>query len=298
MPAQDGHLGLDALARVCSAFGVSHEDAVLLHHRSNAVYLLPHEQIVARLAPATSLRQERAATVTAVTRWLAAQPDPVALAPLPGDQPVVAVDAVGTFWPYRPTTPPPRLTDLATLLRRLHALPIPPFPVPRYRPLHRLREALDIDRAREHPILPGGDRAWLAERAQALVDVFSTTDFPLGNGLVHADVHGENAVRHGSGWVLIDWDQTCLGPRELDLLAGLPDHFHECEADQSAFLTAYGYDLVHWPEWRVLRDITELHSLASYIRLGPSKPAAAAELDRRVDSLRTGDRSIRWQAIS
>jgi MFS family permease len=98
--------------------------------------------------------------------------------------------------------------------------------------------ALDIDQARQHPVLPETDRAWLTERARALVDAFAATDFPLGTGLVHADAHGENLVRHNAGWVLIDWDQTCLGPRELDLLAGLPDHFQEPEADRAAFLAA------------------------------------------------------------
>ncbi|HET9141218.1 MAG TPA: hypothetical protein VFO68_17760, partial [Actinophytocola sp.] len=88
-----------------------------------------------------------------MTRWLATQPNPIALPPLPGDQPVVTDTAVATFWPCQQTTPPPTLADLAELLRRLHALPRPPFPVPRYRPLHRLFEALDTDRARQHPIL-------------------------------------------------------------------------------------------------------------------------------------------------
>jgi Ser/Thr protein kinase RdoA (MazF antagonist) len=294
----NGLPGLDALTQVCRAFGVNEKDAVLLHHRSNAVYLLPHEHVVARLAPATPLRQERANTVIAVTRWLTAQPDPVALAPLPGEQPVIAGGAVATLWPQHPTTPSPTLADLAELLRRLHALPAPPFPVPRYRPLHRLREALDIDQARQRPVLSTADQDWLAQRCGVLVDMFSATDFPLGTGLVHADAHSANLVRHNSGWVLIDWDQACLGPRELDLLTGLSDHFHEPEADRTAFLTAYGYNLTRWPQWRLLRDIAELHSLASYIRLGPSKPAAAAELEKRMQSLRSGDRSIRWQPIS
>jgi thiamine kinase-like enzyme len=170
--------------------------------------------------------------------------------------------------------------------------------VPRYRPLHRLCEALDIDQARQHPVLSTTDQAWLAERARVLIDIFSATHFPLGTGLVHADAHSENLVRHNSGWVLIDWDQTCLGPRELDLLAGLPNHFHEPEPNRTAFFTAYGYDLTQRPEWRLLRDIAELHSLSAYIRLAPTKPAAATELDKRVNSLRSGDRTVRWQAIS
>jgi Ser/Thr protein kinase RdoA (MazF antagonist) len=294
----EGLPGLDALAEVCAAAGLNDSDARLLHHRSNAVYLLPREQVVVRMAPATALRRERAAAVITVTRWLCAQPDLIALPPVSGDQPIITESAVATLWPYQPPTPRPDLANMAEPLRQLHALPSPPFSMPVYRPLHRLNEAVEIDLARQRPVLSAAERTWLSARAQTLIEAFASTNFPLGIGLVHADAHTENLVRHHDDWVLIDWDQTCLGPREIDLLAGLPDHFHEPEADRTAFLTAYGYDLTRWPSWPLLRDIAELHSLASYIRLAAVKPAARDELARRVGSLRSGDRSIHWRAVS
>jgi aminoglycoside phosphotransferase (APT) family kinase protein len=298
--SQDSGLpGLPALREVCRIFGADPVGAQLLHQRSNAVFLLPSDQLVVRLAPDTPLRRRRAQTCIDVTSWLESQPEPVALAPVPGEQPVIAAGAVATFWPQRPTTPPASLTDLAVLLRRLHTLPVPQFPVPRYQPLQRLFEALDLDYERPRPTLATNDRAWLLDRARTLVTTFTATTFPLGDGLVHADAHSENLVRdpsHGS-WLLIDWDGTCLGPRELDLLTGIPDHFHEPEADRRRFLAAYGYDILDWPGWTLLRDITELHALSAYIRLASSKSAAATELHHRVRSLRTGDRAARWHAI-
>ncbi|OXM59658.1 aminoglycoside phosphotransferase family protein [Amycolatopsis vastitatis] len=298
--SQDSELpGLPALRKVCRIFGTDPTDARLLHQRSNAVFLLPGDQMVVRLAPDTPLRRRRAQTCIDATRWLADQPEPVALAPASGEQPVVAAGAVATFWPHRPTTPPASLTDLAAPLRRLHALPVPPFPLPRYQPMQRLFEALTLDVERPYPAVAEGDRAWLLDRARALAATFAATVFPLGEGLVHTDAHTENLVRdpgHG-GWLLIDWDGTCLGPHELDLLTGIPDHFHEPEADRRRFLAAYGYDILDWPGWILLRDITELHALGAYIRLAPGKPAAAAELQHRIQSLRTGDRSVRWHAI-
>lgn len=290
--------GLPAVREACRIVGADPAGARLLHQRSNAVYLLPHDDLVVRLAPDTPVRRRRAQTCVAVTRWLATQPEPIALAPVPGEQPVVAAGAVATFWPYRPTTPAPSLDDLAVPLRHLHALPAPPFPVPRYQPLQRLFEAVDLEQHRPHPAVNADDRSWLLDRAHGLVHIFTTTAFPLGDGLVHADAHSENLVRDPDGhWLLIDWDNACLGPRELDLLTGIPDHFHEPEADRHRFLTAYGYDILGWPGWTLLRDITELHALGAYIRLAPSKPAAATELHHRIRSLRTGDRSARWHAI-
>lgn len=297
--ATDARLpGIDALNAACRIFGADPANARLMHDRSNAVYFLPREQVVTRLAPDTAVRRRRAQTSIEVTRWLAAQPDPIALPPLPGAQPVIAAGAVATFWPHCAIAPPPSLTDLAALLRRLHALPAPPFLIPRYQPLQRLHEALAVDQDRPQPTLNTDDRAWLLDRATTVVDTFAATEFPLGEGLIHGDAHNENLVRDHGEWLLIDWDGTCIGPHELDLLTGIPDHFHELEHDRTRFLTAYGYNILDWPGWTLLRDITELHALGAYIRLAPSKPAAATELYHRIRSLRTGDRSIRWNAIA
>lgn len=290
--------GPEQLQQVCDTYGADTTGARLLHARSNAVYLLPREQLVVRLAPATPLRQERADTVIAVTRWLAVQRDPTALAPAPGDQPITTDDAVATFWPYRPTEATASAKDLGALLKRFHQQPAPPFPVPPYRPLHRLREALLIDGGRPDPVLSSQDARWLADQANRLVEQFTGMDSPLGIGLVHADIHDENVVLDGGLWRLIDFDQACTGPRELDLVLGLPDHFQEPEARRAEFLSSYGHDLTAWQGWTGLRDITELHSLSAYLRLAPTSPAAALELNTRIRSLRTGDRTARWQAVS
>jgi aminoglycoside phosphotransferase (APT) family kinase protein len=294
----DDHLpGLDALREVCHLVGADPTGARLLHHRSNAVYLLPQEQLVVRLAPDTPLRRRRADTSIAITRWLATQHVPIALPPASAEQPVIAAGAVATFWPHQPTLPSPSLADLALPLRHLHALPTPPFAVPRYQPLHRLQEALQLDQDRLQRALTDDDRSWLSDHAFELINKFATTEFPLGEGLIHGDAHTENMVRDHDHWLLIDWDGTCIGPRELDLLIGIPDHFHEPACQRAQFLTAYGYDLLAWPQWTLLRDITELHALGAYIRLAPCKPAAANELHHRLQSLRTNDRTSRWHAI-
>ncbi|VFA95282.1 thiamine kinase [Nocardia farcinica] len=146
-------------------------------------------------------------------------------------------------------------------------------------------------------LLDPDDREWLRCRAADLVARFDATHFPLGRGLVHADAHTENVVRDGADWKLIDWDNACSGPRELDLAATLPDHFHTPAADRTEFVTAYGYDPLEWPDWTVLRDIVELGSLGSYIRLAPTRPPAAHELRRRLASLRTGDRGVVWKPV-
>lgn len=289
--------GRSELERACHAYGLDSSTAQPLHRRSNAVWRV--DDAVVRLAPDTPLRRTRAATSIAVTRWLASTAtEPIALNPLPGEQPVPTGSAVATFWPYRPSSTPSAAGDVANLVRLLHEQPAPPFEIPEYRPLRRLLAALEVDAARTHPVLNSQDRDWLDSRARDLIAAFETTRFPLGHGLVHADAHQENVVLDNGRWVLIDWDNACYGPRELDLVGTLPDHFHTPHADRAAFVRAYGYDLLEWPDWTLLRDITEYHSLGSYIRIAADTPRAAHELRRRVESLRTGNRDVVWQTVS
>ncbi|MFD4401182.1 phosphotransferase family protein [Nocardia sp. NPDC058499] len=297
MAVDDALPGRAELEKACRAFGVYSSKAEPLHQRSNAVWRVG--DVVVRLAPDTPLRRTRAVTSIAVTRWLSSTTgEPITLNPLPGEQPVLTGSAVATIWPYQPPAAQPTSYDVAKLVRLLHKQPAPPFRIPVYRPLQRLREALQVDAARTRPVLSEQDRSWLRSRSDELTDQFDTTQFPLGHGLVHADAHEENIVLDNGRWVLIDWDNVCYGPRELDLVGTLPDHFHAPRADRAAFVQGYGYDLLEWPGWRLLRDITEYHSLGAYIRLAAATPRAAQELGRRVESLRTGDRGIVWHTIS
>ncbi|MEV6071276.1 aminoglycoside phosphotransferase family protein [Nocardia sp. NPDC052001] len=290
--------GATELREVCAVLGVDDSGAQLLHQRSNAVYLLPEDALIVRLAPNTDLRRRRAATSIAVTRWLGTTGTDIALAPTPTTQPIITDTAVATIWPYCPSPAQPGPDVLGELVRRLHGVPVPPFAMPRYRPLARLLEALEIDSARHVPALDLAERAWLLERTESVIAEFTETRFPLGHGLIHADVHEENVVRQGGQWKLIDWDGCCVGPRELDLVMMIPDHFHQSRAARGQFAQAYGRDLLDWAQWPVLQALIELHSLGSYIRRAPSTPAAAAELRLRMHSLETGDRSVVWHAVS
>jgi aminoglycoside phosphotransferase (APT) family kinase protein len=153
--------------------------------------------------------------------------------------------------------------------------------------------------AREHRALCPHDHAWLTDHADQLHRAYAQLRPPLVPGLIHGDAHIGNLLHHPrtDRWVLIDFDHTAHGPRELDLLSAAEDHFHAPAVDRRDFTRGYGHDLLGWPDWHVLRDISELHSVASYIRRAPTSPAAAAQLSHRVHSLRTGDRTERWSSV-
>jgi Ser/Thr protein kinase RdoA (MazF antagonist) len=292
--------GRDELHAVCDVAGLDDRHAVLLHALSNAVYHLPRGGLVLRLAADTAPQVERARKVVAVSRWVAEHGGP-ALAPTDLSQPVLAASTVATVWPYLPpSTPDP--VALGAALRELHAITAPAPPVPAYRPLTRLLEALNLDTARDTPALSTEQHAWLTDHADQLRAAYSVVAAAsaLDAGLIHGDAHTSNLLRDPATrrWVLIDFDHAAHGPRELDLLYAAPDHFHQPAADRDAFTRGYGHDLLRWPGWTTLRDISEAHSLASYIRRAPTTPPAAAELACRLHSLRTACSTTSWTSIN
>ncbi len=293
--ALPGHHQLDA---VCGLLGLSSSGARMLVSRSNAVFHLPAADVVVRLSSATPAQEARATLVVSVTRWIADHGGP-ALAPTSHPQPVQEAGTVATLWPYLPSPTIPRARDLATAVRELHYLDAQPPPLPAHEPLARLHEALDLDTTRDQPTLPTDTRQWLLARAARLQHTYDTTTTPLGRGLIHADVQPDNLLQDRDGrWLLIDWDRASHGPRELDLAFAVPDHFHEPDLDRAEFSAAYGHDIIAWTGWTLIRDLTELHSLAGYIRRATTNPTARDELHRRVDSLLTNDRSVVWHSVS
>jgi hypothetical protein len=117
-------------------------------------------------------------------------------------------------------------------------------------------------------------RDLLTNHAHRLRATYRGLTSHLGTGLIHGNAHTAN------------------------LLHAAPDHFHTPATHRHAFTRAYGHNLLCWPGWNTLRDISEAHSLASYIRRAPTTHAAATELARRLHSLCTADPSIRWRTVS
>jgi aminoglycoside phosphotransferase (APT) family kinase protein len=159
--------------------------------------------------------------------------------------------------------------------------------------------ALTLDTARDQPVLPASTREWLITQAARLQHAYDTISTPLGHGLIHADVQPDNLLHDRSGrWLLIDWDRASHGPRELDLAFAVTSHFHDPDTERAEFSATYGYDITTWTGWTLIRDLTELHCIASYIRRAATKTAVRDELHRRVTSLVTNDRSVVWRSVS
>jgi hypothetical protein len=271
-------------AKLC---GLDAQGVRLMRLFATAVYHLPAADAVARVAALTSDSVLASLdTSVKVTRWLAGTGFP-AVEPLPVEQPVSTDDCVVTFWHYLPQDgPSPGVADLGRLLRALHALPLPPVPLPAYRPLTSVRQAIETSRA-----IGGDDRAWLAGRCTRLLDAYGQLRFPLPAGMIHGDAWRGNLLRgRGGGAVLADWDAVSVGPREIDLTPTLQaPRFGLPAPEADAFAAAYGFDLRSWDGYPVLRDMRELSTTTALLRNGHADAGARRELQVRLRSMRTGD---------
>ncbi|GAB3113467.1 aminoglycoside phosphotransferase family protein [Streptomyces calidiresistens] len=279
-----------AARRACLAAGLPHRSLTRLHEHATTVFLLPEAATVVRVGGADQGQAlERA---IALTRWLCARGFP-ATEPADVPQPFSTGTHTVTFWKHypQPDGPPPDAGHLGAMLRALHALPLPPVPLPEFRPLASLEQRVAAGTS-----LSAHHRAWLTDRIEELLVSYEQLDSPLGPGLLHGDAYPGNTLWDGSSARLGDWDEAAFGPRELDLANTYQGvRFGRTEQELERFGAGYGRDIRDWPGLPVLCRIRDLHTLGSYIRRADAgDEAASAELVRRLDSLRSCSDTEVW----
>lgn len=290
-----------ALAReACARVGLRCDDLQPMRLHSSGVFRLPRQHVVVRVSGGADAAG-RAGRAVAVTRWLAGLGYPTVVPVAELTQPVVLTDSDGaasavTFWHEIDIEPGPVSPgDLGILLRRLHDLSRPSLELPMFRPLDRLVEV-----TQSSPSLGESDRRWLTGRVAELQLALATATFGLGpSGLVHGDGQLGNVIRAAGGSVVLaDWDGVAIAPREWDLVPmALEERFGGSPELVGELVTAYDADPIRAEGWAVLCDIYELRSVAAHIRRAPVSVPHAVEAARRIASLRSGDRGVRWYPV-
>lgn len=291
-----------AVRQACEVSGLDPAGARLIHHYSNAIYVLPAEDVVARVTYGRD-SAERVARSLAVTRWLAGQGF-AATEPYAGTGPVAAAGAVVSFWTYypQPAAPAPMTSaHLAVLLLGLHQAGAPPFPLPAWVPLESLEATVD-DRVLS-AALTGDEREWIVARIGEMRGEIEGLDWPLGSGLIHGDAWAGNLLSCPAalpaGVLLGDWDWVSTGPREVDLIPTwhAAVRYGKSPSWVADFVTQYGYDLAGWEGYRVMLAMRDLLQLSGPIRRAPASESHRQALRQRLDGLRSGDTASAWKAL-
>ncbi len=280
-----------ALHQIAEHLGVAADDAQLLRLTNNAVFALPDAGLVIRITRSYELHG-RVHKVVRLATWFAEVDAPtIRLAPSIV-QPIRIGSLLATAWQYIPPTPsPPTVAELGDVLRGFHDLGTPPFALPVWDPvadaLNRLSDAEGLrDTDRDH-LLTWCHRlvpriAALNERAQA--------------GLVHGDAHVGNLLRELTGRVVLcDFDPTCVGPWQVDLVAvAVGEARFGRVGAHAALANAYGYDVTTDPDWLLLREAREMKMVVAAVPLLASAPGVAEEFNVRLQSVLRHDDRARW----
>lgn len=265
-------------------------DAALLSLGENAVFALGDHGPVVRVGRSAELL-ERAERELGVARWLAAEGVPAVRAVEP-----VATLADGhpvTYWQRLPeAVRPAGPDDLAALLKLVHALPEPPFALPRRELLGGVERWLRL----AGDAVSASDAEYLRGRRDAFAAAATALEPHLPRGPIHGDALARNIHVGPDGPVLVDLETFSSDLREHDLVVmALSRDRYGLSADAyDTFVSVYGWDVRDWEGCAVLRGSRETASCAWVSQHAPGNPAARKEFRRRIASLRDKDATVRW----
>ncbi|MCL6673017.1 MULTISPECIES: phosphotransferase enzyme family protein [Streptomyces] len=234
---------------------------------------------------------DRARRELDIALWLAEAGVPAVRAARP--EPLLVEGHPVTVWQRMPdAVRPAEPRDLAELLRVVHALPAPAFPLPPRELLGGVERWLRLAGDAIDP----ADAAYLRERRDGFAAAAAALTPRLAPGPIHGDALPRNVHVGPDGPVLVDLETFSSDFREHDLvvMALSRDRYGLAAGAYDAFTEAYGWDVREWEGCPVLRGARETASCAWVAQHAPSNPKALAEFGRRVASLRDGDESVRW----
>ncbi|MFI1951317.1 phosphotransferase family protein [Streptomyces xinghaiensis] len=285
----------EVLRRACAVAGLDAVHARVLRGHTNAVVLLAGEPVVVKIARRGSPRTDALRTVRFV-RWLMEQDFPTApLHPIASEQPVVVDGHAVTFWTYLPQPPHPvRAEQLAAPLYALHNLGTPPVGLSERDNVTAIKSSIARITDLPAPLIDA-----LSARVDRLAEELAGMRFPYPKTAIQGDPQHRNALHHGEGAVLCDWDTVAWGHREWDLVT-IEIHcrrFGYGDEHYRDFANVYGYDVTGWDGYPTLRDLRELRMITTNARKIAHAPASRPEVIRRIEGLIAGDTSLPWNIL-
>ncbi|MCU1685757.1 MAG: Aminoglycoside phosphotransferase [Amycolatopsis sp.] len=279
----------------CGTAGISCDGATLIRLGENAIFRLPGDRIVVRIARTLSYWDD-AKNEVEVARWLADQKISAAEVHEVA-QPIAADGHPVTFWQFIDGREGDR-TDtgtLGTVLRTLHKLPRPDsFELPNENILGRVQSRVEVA-----PV-PSQDKDFLLARLEELRGELSALKFPLEPAPTHGDAHTGNLMICANQPVLIDFERFAWGQPEWDLAVSATSYQTAgwlTEREYNTFTEAYGYDVMSWHEgFETLRSVHELKMTTWLMQNVNESADAATEYQVRMKTIR-GDRSQSWRAF-
>lgn len=280
------------LSDVCRMAGLDATGAELVRLGSNAVFRLRSAPLIVRIGRTADLIS--AEREIAVAEWLAAQGVP-AVRPARVRQPLVTAGRVSTIWDSAGDNEEYGTTEeLASILRQLHGLgTLPATQLPGLDPL--VNASTRIGSLRD---MADDDLTYLYAECERQQEEYRQLCPDLPIGVIHGDANVGNVLRDRAGAAMLaDLDGFVTGPREWDLV--LTAMYFErfgwhTKTEYRAFVDNYGYDVMGWPGYPVMRAVRELLMVVWLAQSAPGDTERTAEVTKRLRALRSGASRSDW----
>jgi thiamine kinase-like enzyme len=215
--------------------------------------------------------------------------------PLDLGQPIVVRNKPVTFWRLiKDSGKPAGLANLARTLRKLHHLSVPArLDLPIWDMFGRVGARIDAVTD-----IPADVTCFLRQRLSQLIIEYNKLTYDLTPCAIHGDAHDENLMVTPSGdTVMIDLERFAFGPPEADLTVTATEYlvgWHSA-AEYHEFSRIYGFDVMSWPGFDVMRRINELKMTSWLMQNVAEDDAIAVEFQNRLTSLHDDDAPRRWE---
>lgn len=276
--------------RACADAGIAADNVVAIKVAENAIFRVPEQRLVVRIARAG--QTDAARRELEIAAWLQSH-NVAAVQPLGSRSDFAVIDSRPvTLWRELPPHRNGTEREIGGALRKLHALPMPAF-LSNVEPFVRLEQRIDGASS-----LVESDRQWLRERVSELRAAWK--ELPSGKpwSPIHGDAWEGNVVTTDAGvTTFLDLERASVGPPEWDLVSTAIKHssFGWISADRYAdFCCAYGDDVATWAGFTLLRDIRELRMTSMAAQAAGTNPKHASQAQHRVDCLRDRAGSRPW----
>lgn len=284
------------LATACDAADLDSSNARLIRLGENALFHLPAESVVVRIARTMDYWDD-ALNEVSVSRWLEGLQFPSARV-CKVAQPVNVSGHPVTFWQYIDGRSGDRedIARLAALLGRLHKLPRPTtFNLPDEDVLGRVRQRI------EGASVSSADKDFLLHRFEELEVEVSRLKYPLPAAPTHGDAHVQNLIIHDGQAVIIDFERFAWGHPEWDLAMTATEYLTAgwwTETEYSSFAEAYGYDVISWADgFPVLRAVHEIKMTTWLMQNVNESPEIAHEYANRMRTIRCERDAVPWRPL-
>ncbi|MEV6070056.1 aminoglycoside phosphotransferase family protein [Nocardia sp. NPDC052001] len=273
------------MTEACLKVGIESRDSSLIRLGENAIYRLNKERAVVRIGRSLESSQKE----LSVAQWLMDNSFP-GTEPLEKAPDIEIIDGLPvSFWKLiEESGSPVTSNDLGYVLKSFHELPEPSEPflpeftiMPKVVPrIIGLRDRFSVETI-----------DFLLSLHGEIENEYSGLHSILGCGPLHGDAHIGNLMRDSADILrLIDYGDTCIGPREWDVCV-LAVAYRVGTAKRETyeeFADAYGFDALNWDGFSIVQAIRELNMTTWLMQLIGQSSTVDVEIEKRIDDLRLG----------